>query len=454
MSSAEIETSHIDKQRVLQAAAAALAQKQAAARKISIEDITWQREEAWRVPIVDVFASGGFRYQFATPTAAAVATRTRQCLQTEHGDACHERTNGTLDPDEPNRLFLPLVFHESHEQIGYRVWDGGVMLCKYLEHGVSTGRLRLNGRSIVEIGAGTGIVSMVAACLAGVDSCLDSSTAPSKSSGAVIATDIGPVVTKMREHAAANGFGRQPSRNLQLPAQSAFRGQRLDQEPSEPAAAAGSGTSITVEATTALTRETASHLECMSLPWGDRAAASAVLGLLTQLREAMLHRDSGGNAGGDAHGTYPSLALHQKLGDASAPGVGVSHEDAQQQPITYPDLLLASDLAAPLSVVPACVDTIRALLPLTRPPQLSATTASSSPSASPTPIATTAQDPESPQREMLICCQLHRDFTQPLLDGLSEAGFQVTKLDDSELHPGYKSKKHGIWRVSPPMPVA
>ena len=78
---------------------------------------------------------------------------------------------------------------ESHDFIGTRVWDGGVLLSRDLEHAAP--RLALAGASVVEVGCGTGLVSMVAASLG----------------ARVVATDVPSVAARCAEVVAANGFG-------------------------------------------------------------------------------------------------------------------------------------------------------------------------------------------------------------------------------------------------------
>ncbi|XP_028805620.1 protein-lysine methyltransferase METTL21D-like isoform X2 [Neltuma alba] len=50
---------------------------------------------------------------------------------------------------------------------GSVMWDSGVVLGKFLEHSVDSGRLVLQGKKIVELGSGCGLVGFIAALLGG-----------------------------------------------------------------------------------------------------------------------------------------------------------------------------------------------------------------------------------------------------------------------------------------------
>nr|GFD22491.1 protein N-lysine methyltransferase METTL21A [Tanacetum cinerariifolium] len=45
------------------------------------------------------------------------------------------------------------------------MWDSGIVLGKFLEHAVETGQLFLQGKKLVELGAGCGLVGCIAALL-------------------------------------------------------------------------------------------------------------------------------------------------------------------------------------------------------------------------------------------------------------------------------------------------
>ncbi|XP_010248731.1 PREDICTED: protein N-lysine methyltransferase METTL21A isoform X2 [Nelumbo nucifera] len=50
---------------------------------------------------------------------------------------------------------------------GAVMWDSGVVLGKFLEHAVDSGRLVLQGKKVVELGSGCGLVGCIAAMLGG-----------------------------------------------------------------------------------------------------------------------------------------------------------------------------------------------------------------------------------------------------------------------------------------------
>ena len=49
-----------------------------------------------------------------------------------------------------------LRIHESHTTIGGRVWDGGIFLARNLQKAAAAGDLVLDGKVVLELGAGTG----------------------------------------------------------------------------------------------------------------------------------------------------------------------------------------------------------------------------------------------------------------------------------------------------------
>ncbi len=60
---------------------------------------------------------------------------------------------------------VPLLINEVHnsgEGTGLTVWDGAVTLAKYLEHAYSS---VLPGKTVVELGAGTGLAGIAASIL-------------------------------------------------------------------------------------------------------------------------------------------------------------------------------------------------------------------------------------------------------------------------------------------------
>ncbi|KAJ1797037.1 Protein-lysine N-methyltransferase efm6 [Coemansia sp. RSA 2399] len=49
--------------------------------------------------------------------------------------------------------------------VGSTVWDAGIVLAKYVDWQTSEGKLDLSGKTVLELGAGTGIVGITLACL-------------------------------------------------------------------------------------------------------------------------------------------------------------------------------------------------------------------------------------------------------------------------------------------------
>jgi Lysine methyltransferase len=58
-----------------------------------------------------------------------------------------------------------LMIRESHSDIGCRVWDGGVFLARQLMWLVNAGLLNFTGKTVLELGSGTGIVGLTCAYL-------------------------------------------------------------------------------------------------------------------------------------------------------------------------------------------------------------------------------------------------------------------------------------------------
>lgn len=84
----------------------------------------------------------------------------------------------------------PLRLMESHAFVGTRVWDAAVVLARCMERMSSQGRLLLEGRRVVELGAGTGLVGLVAARLG----------------ARVLLTDVAALVPGLRGAIDANGL--------------------------------------------------------------------------------------------------------------------------------------------------------------------------------------------------------------------------------------------------------
>ena len=286
-----------------------------------------------------------------------------------------------LEPDADfmyrfdNEALPQIVLHESHEAVGARVWDGAVLLGKYLEKeaAVSGGLFvatptppATGGRIIVEIGAGTGLVGLVLSSL--LNKCAAASGGREgllQYDSTVIMTDMPALLPRIQ-----SGIDRNALRD----------GGRTKRE-------------------------------AMPLVWGNAEHAERLL---------------------TAHGRGACLA----------PG----------------DVIVASDLAAPLSAASALLCTLQTLMPPTTaldsvagtilsptspPPYLSAAADTAATSLS-SVFASIA--PHVPV--MLLCCQLHRDFTEPLISGCSER-YTVCRVPPAELHPHFVSEKHAVFLIHP-----
>lgn len=82
-----------------------------------------------------------------------------------------------------------LVFHETHTAIGGRVWDSGIFMSRHMIYGCKRGSMSFVGRTVLELGSGTGITGMTAAYLGAAH---------------VYLTDISQVVTLLRGNVARN----------------------------------------------------------------------------------------------------------------------------------------------------------------------------------------------------------------------------------------------------------
>ncbi|PIK59406.1 hypothetical protein BSL78_03708 [Apostichopus japonicus] len=68
--------------------------------------------------------------------------------------------------------------HQMWQEFGVAavVWDAAIVLTEYLERQVSDGRLVMKDKRIIELGAGTGLVSMASAILGGNTTSTERST--------------------------------------------------------------------------------------------------------------------------------------------------------------------------------------------------------------------------------------------------------------------------------------
>lgn len=63
------------------------------------------------------------------------------------------------------RSFFFTILGGDPNHLGMTVWDGGIVLSKYIEYQRVLGNLHLRGKRVVELGSGTGIVGIAAAAL-------------------------------------------------------------------------------------------------------------------------------------------------------------------------------------------------------------------------------------------------------------------------------------------------
>ncbi|KAL5225869.1 hypothetical protein ABZP36_012508 [Zizania latifolia] len=89
------------------------------------------------------------------PAAQPQNAFVRQAAHSLTLDACGRRLSLL---QSPSSMAAPGV-------TGAVVWDSGVVLAKFLEHAVDSGRLALRGARVVELGAGCGLAGCVAAHL-------------------------------------------------------------------------------------------------------------------------------------------------------------------------------------------------------------------------------------------------------------------------------------------------
>lgn len=288
----------------------------------------------------------------------------------------------------------PINIIETHEEIGCRVWDAASLLGKFLEAhaGELTGVLA--HCNIVELGAGTGITAMVAARL------LPSSTR-------ILATDIPAVCRATQATLAHNSLEK--------------------------------------------------RVTCEPLVWGNSEHIAA------------------------AH----EWAKSRPPSKDSVSAYAASEASAACSAV---DLVIACDIAAPIKYAESFVATVAALLPP------SPATASAAPSvvgscgvaasgvdagsASAAAVkgaeasvggagsSASSLEGSSAAREdppvadsladllrlpcALLACQVHRDITEPLLDGLRAVygAASVREVPQSLLHPSFRSPRHTLYVVS------
>lgn len=175
-----------------------------AAHAASPADIPlWRREDLWRA---------------SDPAAREKAA---MCEDFEYVFDAMPSLGGT-DESSGVAVCEPLRILEDHDEIGHRVWDGAMVLSKFMERlmlhctdvlaalersgasnedkavlAAALSAFNLDGRSVLEVGSGTGIVAMVIAALAAVRG----------QTPTIVATDIPSVIPKLSLHLSRNACG-------------------------------------------------------------------------------------------------------------------------------------------------------------------------------------------------------------------------------------------------------
>lgn len=303
----------------------------------------------------------------------------------------------------------PIKITETHDEIGCRVWDAATLLGKFLE--AHAGELAgiLAHRNIVELGAGTGITAMVAARLL-------------PPSVRILATDIPTVCRATQATLASNSLDK--------------------------------------------------RVTCEPLVWGNAEHIAAA----HEWARSSLPRDESSGAG---------------YSEAVAPAASAPEPPSGSS--TAFDLVIACDIAAPIKFADSFVDTVAALLP--PPPAAgsgatcvagcgsavgsgsadasSARAAAVEGAAAPAVGCGAGDSGSAASREgssaegeglsaaaslgdllrlpcALLACQMHRDITEPLLDGLRSVygSSAVREVPHSLLHRSFRSPRHTLYVVA------
>ena len=306
-----------------------------------------------------------------------------------------------------------LTFHENHELIAHRVWDGACVLGFTLRRLRALGFIARSGVVLLELGAGTAASSMIAAV---ADDDGSGRHDASACDWRLIATDIPAAVPHCESCVVHNAMGE----------------------------------AVGVQA----------------LAWGDASHAAAVRVSVSRLRASL-------PAAAPALGmpAPPGAVVHPLLLSSPLhPGGGGS---------VPPDLIIASDLAAPLACVGPFLETLAEFMP-PLPPGASASAARSGaalsaaldawfegrcqgegPASEPRAAAGTASPRSFPLADatlqqlmpapvLLLTCQLHREFTVALLAALRGAGYAVAALPQAGLDPAFESPRHATYVVASP----
>lgn len=321
-----------------------------------------------------------------------------------------------------NASMAPITILETHEEIGCRVWDAATLLGKFFEiHSTELTKL-LAHRSVVELGAGTGITAMVGARV------LPPTTR-------ILATDIPAVCRAMERTLSRNALeGRVACAPLVWGNTEHIAAAHAWARTRPVASEADRGGS---DAATAASCPRASAVDFViacdiaaPIKYADDFVAT-VAALLPPIPSARGHEHLDASTGPSSHAASVVATATVAAADGSAcEGSGGCGESAaagspgsagcEATALDSPPCETASGAvpeAADAAGIPEEMPSLSSLLRF--------------------PCA-------------LLACQMHRDITAPQLDGLRSVygADAVREVPQSLLHPSFRSPRHTLYVVT------